>query len=215
MPVDEQEAAWLDNARQDGNAYTRLSLLQNAPNPAETDAQTPAHFKVAIVGGGPAGLFAAWHLAAKAGSSCDITIYEAGARPGGKIVTSEFPGVGLYEAGVAEIYDYSCVGPDGLRDLITKELGLEVIYLEGGPVVLDGKIILTPEDLAKEFGERTRDEVNAFYQRCADLLSPEEYYRSSPKRRQCASLGRDLGRCSAFLGDQGRRRAPLHPGVGA
>jgi thioredoxin reductase len=29
-------------------------------------------FRVAIVGGGPGGLFAAWHLRAKAGDSCEI-----------------------------------------------------------------------------------------------------------------------------------------------
>ncbi len=180
MPVDQQKTAWLGNAWQDRNAYTRSSQLRSAPSSDETDAQTPEHFKVAIIGGGPAGLFAAWHLAAKAGGSCQITIYEAGDRPGGKIVTREFPGIGLYEAGVAEIYDYSCVGPDGLRDLITKDLWLEVKYLEGGPVVLDGKIVLAPEDLAKHFGKRTYDEVNAFYKRCVDLLSPEEYYLSRP-----------------------------------
>jgi len=220
MPVDAQEIAWLDNARQGRNAYTRFSQLENASVSGETDAQTPAHFKVAIVGGGPAGLFAAWHLAAKAGDSCQITIYEADGRPGGKIVTGEFPGVGLYEAGVAEIYDYSCVGPDGLRDLITKDLGLEVKYLEGGPVVLDGKIILTPEDLAKEFGERTRDEVNAFYQRCADLLSPEEYYRSRPSvdnAHPWADILADAVLSSEIEDDVARRyiRASAHSDVAA
>ena len=47
--------------------------------------------RVAVVGGGPGGLFTAWHLAAKAGTSCKITIYEAVDRVGGKIVTKVFP----------------------------------------------------------------------------------------------------------------------------
>ncbi len=72
--------------------------------------------KVAIVGGGPGGLFTTWHLEAKAGTECDITIFEATGRVGGKIVTGQFPGAGPYEAGVAEIYDYSRHGPDPLRD---------------------------------------------------------------------------------------------------
>ena len=220
MPVDQQKTAWLGNAWQDRNAYTRSSQLRSAPSSDETDAQTPEHFKVAIIGGGPAGLFAAWHLAAKAGGSCQITIYEAGDRPGGKIVTREFPGVGLYEAGVAEIYDYSCVGPDGLRDLITKDLWLEVKYLEGGPVVLDGKIVLTPEDLAKHFGKRTYDEVNAFYKRCVDLLSPEEYYLSRPSTdndHPWAKISAQAVLSSEIKDDTARRyiRASAHSDVAA
>jgi len=134
--------------------------------------------KVAIVGGGPGGLFTAWHLEAKAGSECDITIFEATGRVGGKIVTGQFPGAGPYEAGVAEIYDYSRHGPDPLRDLIVKDLGLEIKHIAGGPCVIGDKIILTPDDLAEHFGKKTRDEVEAFRSRCADMLSPEGYYMS-------------------------------------
>ena len=209
-----------NDVRQDRNSFARISQVQNAPVSDETDAQTPEPFKVAIIGGGPAGLFAAWHLASKAGGTCQITIYEAGDRPGGKITTGEFPGVGLYEAGVAEIYDYSCVGPDGLRDLIVKDLELDVKYLEGGPVVLDGKIILNPEDLAREFGERTRDEVNAFYKRCADLLSPEEYYRSRPSvdnAHPWAEVSAEALLSSEIKDDAARRyvRASAHSDVAA
>ena len=139
-------------------------------------------FRVAVIGGGPGGMFTAWHLAAKAGPSCRITVFEASDRLGGKILTGEFAGVGPYEAGVAEIYDYSRLGPDPLHDLIVKDLGLQPKYLHGGPCVLDGKIILDPEDLAESFGERTRDEVTSFRQRVADLLSPEAFYFSIPKQ---------------------------------
>ncbi len=134
--------------------------------------------RVAIVGGGPGGLFTAWHLEAKAGDSCEITIFEASSRVGGKIVTRHFAGAGPYEAGVAEIYDYSRTGPDPLRDLIVKELKLGIKYIDGGPCVLDGKVILTPDDLAEHFGERARDEVKRFRARCAKLLNPTDYYLS-------------------------------------
>ncbi|PWB80151.1 MAG: amine oxidase [Methylocystaceae bacterium] len=134
--------------------------------------------RVAIVGGGPGGLFVARHLEAKAGDACQITIFEASERPGGKIVTGQFSGVGPYEAGVAEIYDYSSRGPDPLKDLIVGELGLEIKHIEGGPCVLDKKIILTPDDLGRHFGERTRDEAKAFRARCAEMLSPEAFYLS-------------------------------------
>ncbi|HXZ15199.1 MAG TPA: FAD-dependent oxidoreductase [Roseiarcus sp.] len=143
-----------------------------------TDAPDAKPFRVAIIGGGPGGLFTAWHLAARAGLSCEATIFEADGRVGGKIQTCRFAGVGPYEAGVAEIYDYSRLGPDPLYDLIVKELGLEIKYISGGPCVIDNKIMIETEDLAKPFGERARDEALSFRKRCADLLSPESYYLS-------------------------------------
>ncbi len=143
-----------------------------------TDASDTKPFKVAIIGGGPGGLFAAWHLAARAGLSCEVTVYEADQRLGGKIQTCQFAGVGPYEAGVAELYDYSRLGPDPLHDLIVTELGLEIKYISGGPCVIDNKIMLETTDLAKPFGERARDEALSFRERCADLLSPQSYYLS-------------------------------------
>ena len=143
-----------------------------------THVADPKPFKVAIIGGGPGGLFTAWHLAAKAGVSCQITVFEASGRLGGQLETGQFAGVGPYEAGVAEIYDYSRLGPDPLHDLIVRELGLEIKHIQGGPCVLDDKIVLETDDLAKLFGERARDEAVAFRKRCADLLSPEAYYLS-------------------------------------
>jgi monoamine oxidase/SAM-dependent methyltransferase len=133
-------------------------------------------FRVAVVGGGPGGLFTAWHLAAKASDTCQITVFEATERPGGKITTGYFPGVGPYEAGVAEIYDYSRLGPDPLHDLIINDLGLSVKYIQGGPCVLDGKLVLTPDDLAQAFSVQTGQEVRAFRQKCAGLLDPRSFY---------------------------------------
>src|SRR3978361_2472234 len=82
---------------------------------------------LAIVGGGPGGLMSAWYLKKKLGALCRITIYEASDRIGGKIVTRKFDSApAMYEAGVAEIYDYSMTGPDPLRELI-QHLGLQTI----------------------------------------------------------------------------------------
>ena len=143
-----------------------------------TDASDNKPFKVAVIGGGPGGLFTAWHLAARAGLSCEATVFEADTRLGGKIKTCQFAGVGPYEAGAAEIYDYSRLGPDPLHDLIVRKLGLPIKYISGGPCVIDGKIMVETEDLAKPFGERARDEALSFRKRCADLLNPEDYYLS-------------------------------------
>lgn len=136
----------------------------------------PPKYRVAIIGGGPGGLFTAWHLAAKAGTACDITIFEASERLGGKIITKEFAGVGIYEAGVAEIYDYSELGPDPLRELIQKHLNLEIKHISGGACILDGKIIESRDCLAEYFGDATQQQVAAFRNRCEEMLSPEEFY---------------------------------------
>jgi len=124
-------------------------------------------------------LFTAWHLAAKVGDACTITIYEASERLGGKIITGEFAGVGPYEIGVAEIYDYSALGPDPLRDLIEKELGLEIKHISGGACVLDDKVIESPADLKDHFGEKTFESVAAFKRKCTELLSRADFYSSA------------------------------------
>ncbi len=180
----------------------------------------PKPFRVAIIGGGPGGLFTAWQLAAKAGPSCQITVFEAADRLGGKLKTGQFPGVGPYEAGVAEIYDYSALGPDPLHDLIVKELGLEIKHIRGRPCVLDGKIFIETDDLAKSFGERTRDEALSFRKRCADLLSPEAYYFSVAEQDNAHPWAKISGAAlleREFTDDAARRyiRAMAHSDVAA
>src|SRR5690606_25483540 len=96
---------------------------------------------LAIVGGGPGGLMSAWHLKRKRGGLCGITIFEASDRLGGKIVSRRFDTApALYEAGVAEIYDYSMTGPDPLRELV-QHLGLQTIPMDASQVVLDGELL--------------------------------------------------------------------------
>ena len=180
----------------------------------------PKPFRVAIIGGGPGGLFTAWQLAAKAGPSCQITVFEASGRLGGKLETGQFAGVGPYEAGVAEIYDYSSLGPDPLHDLIVKELGLEIKPIQGRPCVLDGKIFIETEDLASSFGERTRDEALSFRKRCADLLSPEAYYFSVAGEDNAHPWAKISGAAlleREFTDDRARRyiRAMAHSDVAA
>src|ERR1700682_3480270 len=80
--------------------------------------------RIAIVGGGPGGLLTAYLLEQRAPSACEITIFEADHRLGGKIITHRFSAApAIYEAGTAELYDYSRVGADPLRELVA-ELGL-------------------------------------------------------------------------------------------
>ncbi|HYA80574.1 MAG TPA: FAD-dependent oxidoreductase [Methylocystis sp.] len=135
--------------------------------------------RIAIIGGGPGGLFTAWHLEAKAGDACEIAIYESSERIGGKIFTGQMAGIGPYEIGVAEIYDYSRLGPDPLRDLIEKELKLDIRHIDGGPCVLDGKLIQSVDELGEHFGAFAQSEARRFRESCAEMLSPEAFYLSA------------------------------------
>src|SRR5229473_1154729 len=81
-------------------------------------------------------------------------------------------GGGINESGAPEFYDYSALGNDPLRDLIERELGLEIKHIAGGACVLDGHILQSIDALGGRFGVKTRDVAHAFRQRCAQLLSP-------------------------------------------
>jgi predicted NAD/FAD-binding protein len=89
--------------------------------------------KIGIVGGGPGGLMTAFLLEQRSNFAFDITIFEAQARLGGKIVTQQFKSAPvLFEAGAAELYDYSQLGHDPLRELVA-ELGFAVTPMDGKP----------------------------------------------------------------------------------
>ena len=143
------------------------------------ESTTSGEFTVAVIGGGPGGLFTAWSLESKLGAHCKVTVYEASERAGGKIVTGSIGGTGIYEAGVAEIYDYSELGFDPLRQLIENELGLKIQHIRGSGCVLRGKIIPCVDALADAFGQKTLDAVLAFRAKCAALVTPAGFYQSA------------------------------------
>src|SRR3954469_14179570 len=131
---------------------------------------------LAIVGGGPGGLMSAWYLKKKLGNLCRVTIYEASDRVGGKIVTCKFDSApAMYEAGVAEIYDYSMTGPDPLRELI-QHCGLQTIPMDAEQVQLDGMLLNDVPGMRRKYGEATASAIESFRKRCAGIISPLEYY---------------------------------------
>jgi hypothetical protein len=88
-------------------------------------------WRIGIIGGGPGGLMLAHQLQKRAHLPFDATIFEATERLGGKIRTNSFQSAAvLYEAGAAELYDYSVAGDDPLRELVS-ELGLSVKPMGG------------------------------------------------------------------------------------
>jgi monoamine oxidase/SAM-dependent methyltransferase len=132
---------------------------------------------LAIVGGGPGGLMSAWYLKRKLGPElCRITIFEASNRIGGKVLTRKFDSApAMYEAGVAEIYDYSMTGPDPLREMI-QHFGLQTIPMDAELVQLDGELINDVAGVRRKYGNKTAAAIEAFRKRCASLISPLEYY---------------------------------------
>ena len=131
---------------------------------------------LAIIGGGPGGLMSAWYLRRKLGELCHVTIFEASDRLGGKILTRKFDSApAMYEAGVAEIYDYSMTGPDPLRELI-QHFGLQTIPMDAEQVHLDGELLNDVPGVRRKYGAKTAAAIEAFRKRCTEMVSPVEYY---------------------------------------
>jgi monoamine oxidase len=132
--------------------------------------------RIAIVGGGPGGLFSASLLEQYCADLCEVTLFEAGPRLGGKVLTRQFDTAPVtYEAGVAEIYDYSHAGPDPLKKLV-RQLGLSTVRMKGPAVILGDAILRNYRDVQEHFGRKTRKTLQAFYRLCEELCTPEDYY---------------------------------------
>ena len=134
--------------------------------------------RIAVVGGGPGGLFTARLLEEKHQDFCHITLFEACTRTGGKIVTRQFDSAPVsYEAGVAELYNYAEVGLDPLLDLVNK-LGLRTVPMDGQAVVLGDRILSTPADIRRLCGQSTLEAIRKFHQRCGEALPLDAWYES-------------------------------------
>lgn len=132
--------------------------------------------ELAIVGGGPGGLMAAWYLRKKLPGLCKVTIFEASDRVGGKIVTRTFDTApAMYEAGVAELYDYSMIGPDPLRELV-QHFGFQTIPMDAEQVVMDGELLDDVPGMRRKYGAKTAAAIEAFRERCTEVMTPAQYY---------------------------------------
>jgi hypothetical protein len=121
---------------------------------------------------------------------CAVTLYEAGPRLGGKVVTREFAHAPVhYEAGAAELYDYSRLGPDPLRELV-ESLGLSTSPMSGGTVVLGNHVLGGLADVRREFGDGPCRALRRFNRRARAAISPAEYYESDWKADNADPLSR-------------------------
>jgi monoamine oxidase len=134
--------------------------------------------RVAIVGGGPGGLFTAWLLERQASRRIDVQLYEASGRLGGKILTPSFHTAAVrYEAGAAEFYDYSVVDQDPLREAVAL-LGLPTRPLAGSAVLLDGAVLGTVDDVRSHLGPASHRALLDFDDRAKAFQSPRRFYES-------------------------------------
>jgi len=141
----------------------------------------PGACRVAIIGGGPGGLMTAYQLQQRCSVPFAATIYEASSRLGGKILTKQFESAPVaYEAGAAELYDYSHIGEDPLRELVDK-LGLTVRPMSGTSVVIHDRLLRDVDDVGRVYGEPTRQALLAFDEQAKEWSSPQEYYDSDWK----------------------------------
>jgi monoamine oxidase len=132
--------------------------------------------RISIVGGGPGGLMTAYLLQKLANSPISITLFESTGRLGGKVCTLRFQArPARYEAGAAELYDYSLIGDDPLKELV-EELGLSNSFIGGSSVVLDQKIISNIDDVRAHLGVAACEALLSFDRATKDSVSPFEYY---------------------------------------
>ena len=136
-------------------------------------------WSVAIVGGGPGGLMTAHALGREARGPVTITIYEASGRLGGKVLTPSFASLpARYEAGAAEFYDYSGVGPDPLKELVL-DLGLSITPMGGSALIMDGRVLANMDDVRDAIGSDAAAELVRFDRFARDAVGPHDFYRGA------------------------------------
>lgn len=135
--------------------------------------------RIAIIGGGPGGLMTAYLLERKYKDSCQTTLFEAADRVGGKILTRRFDSApAIYEAGVAEVYDYGMIGLDPLQRLIA-ELGLKTTPIDGQTVVLNGRLLRDEHAIGEHCGAATLRAIEDFRRRAAAMMPIDTWYEGS------------------------------------
>jgi monoamine oxidase len=152
--------------------------------------------RIAIVGGGPSGLFTARLIEEKYRDFCQITIFEASGRTGGKIVTGRFNTADVrYEAGVAELYGYEDSGPDPLLQLV-RTLGLRTAPMAGTTIVLNDRILRNERDIKRLCGRKTAEAIRSFREECRAAMpvhawreNDSEFDNAHPwARRPCGEI---------------------------
>lgn len=104
-----------------------------------------------------------------------LTLFEASHRLGGKILTGRFRQAPVrYEAGAAELYDYSFREDDPLKQLVM-ELGLPISIMGGSTAIMDHRIISYLDDIREHLGPRAYRALLDFDRHSKDYITSLEY----------------------------------------
>ena len=120
----------------------------------------------------------------------------------------------MYEAGVAEIYDYSMTGPDPLRELI-QHFGLQTIPMDAEQVHLDGELLNDVPGMRRKYGAKTAGRDRGLPQALHRDGVPGRILRRRRRARQRASVGLHHCRGIARPGSGRCDRQALLQGDGA
>ena len=170
--------------------------------------------RIAIVGGGPGGLFTAWLLEQLAAARVEITILEATQRLGGKLLSPMFSKAPIrYEAGAAEFYDYSPIGPDPLREIV-EGFGLATVPLGGGTVQVEDRPLANADDVRDAFGAAAHADLLAFDAWARSAMTPREFYDSGTDHAgsaaPCGRFDRALARTTGSRAVRRYLEAMIH-----
>jgi protoporphyrinogen oxidase len=120
----------------------------------------------------------AYFLEKYADHPLEITLFEATHRIGGKVSTQQFKSAPVtYEAGAAELYDYSHLDTDSLKELIF-ELGLPIQLMGGSAVIMNDRLLSNVEDIRDNFGSNVLNSLLHFHRIAKDEITPFEFYNS-------------------------------------
>ncbi len=171
---------------------------------AEMPVQTRS---VAIIGGGPGALVLAYRLGRQTDVRLKLTVFESSRRLGGKVITAAFDSEPIkFEAGAAELYDYSELGVDPLRELVD-ELRLSTRPMTGSAVVLDDHILHDDSDIADHFGTETVAALRSFAATARGLIGHADYYESDWRTDNADPLsGQTFAELLAAIPDEAARR---------
>lgn len=153
--------------------------------------------RVVVVGAGVAGLTAAHRLCAAGGDKFDVTVVEAGARAGGRVLTSEFAGHRVemgatWVQGIDGSPVYALARDAGALDRGKQDLPYErmdgfpdrvLTVAEGGRVVNADRVAMPIEDLYKGMMDAARAGE------ASGGGGVEEYLRRGLRAYQAARLG--------------------------
>ncbi len=102
--------------------------------------------RVAVVGGGVAGLAAAWRLRDRLGDAARITVWDSGERAGGKLRTGVVGGLAVEWGADAFVMRDPAHGGDSAAVALVRRLGLELVHPEPAPpaLLVDGALRPVP-----------------------------------------------------------------------